>query len=65
MARVPKRLKELVAKYNSGKITESEYRELMTYASDEDEDDDDIPEGCAACGGPYPDCAASCPAFDD
>lgn len=26
--------------------------------------DDDIPEGCAACGGPYPDCMDSCPIFD-
>ena len=24
-----------------------------------------IPEGCAACGGPYPDCKWSCPMFDD
>lgn len=23
------------------------------------------PEGCMACGGPYPDCAASCGMFDD
>lgn len=27
--------------------------------------DDDVPEGCAACGGPYPDCTSSCPLFDD
>ena len=25
----------------------------------------DIPEGCSACGGPYPYCAESCPIFDD
>lgn len=24
-----------------------------------------IPEGCLACGGPYPDCKTSCPLFDD
>lgn len=24
-----------------------------------------IPVGCAACGGPYPDCCSSCPIFDD
>ena len=24
-----------------------------------------IPEGCAACGGPYPSCKISCPIFDD
>lgn len=23
------------------------------------------PEGCRACGGPYPDCKISCPIFDD
>ena len=28
-------------------------------------DDEDIPEGCLACGGPYPDCMSSCNAFDD
>lgn len=36
---------------------------------DEDEydeyDEDDIPEGCAACGGPYPSCTSSCKLFDD
>lgn len=26
---------------------------------------DDIPEGCSACGGPYPDCKTSCSIFDD
>lgn len=26
---------------------------------------DKIPEGCAACGGPYPSCKISCPLFDD
>ena len=25
----------------------------------------EIPEGCAACGGPYPDCMTSCKMFDD
>ena len=29
------------------------------------DDDDDIPEGCAVCGGPYPDCMTSCNLFDD
>lgn len=24
-----------------------------------------IPVGCRACGGPYPSCKDSCPAFDD
>ena len=31
----------------------------------DDSDDDDVPEGCAACGGPYPKCCTSCPLFDD
>ncbi len=32
---------------------------------DDDEDEDSIPEGCAACGGDYPNCKSSCPLFDD
>lgn len=28
-------------------------------------DFDNIPEGCDACGGPYPSCIASCNLFDD
>lgn len=32
---------------------------------DEPSEDDDIPEGCAACGGPYPYCKTSCKMFDD
>ena len=29
-------------------------------------DNDDMPEGCAACGNPAdPDCQSSCPLFDD
>ena len=30
-----------------------------------DEAEDDMPEGCSACGGPYPDCISSCEMFDD
>lgn len=26
---------------------------------------DYIPEGCAACGGPYPDCTSYCSLFDE
>ena len=26
---------------------------------------DDIPEGCVACGGPYPNCKSSCSIFDE
>ena len=25
---------------------------------------DEVPEGCRACGGPYPSCMDSCPIFD-
>ena len=25
----------------------------------------EIPEGCCACGGPYPDCIAGCSMYDD
>lgn len=36
---------------------------------DEDDNQDDaedyIPEGCLACGGPYPNCKTSCKIFDD
>ena len=31
----------------------------------EDEDPLDIPVGCRACGGPYPQCKTSCKLFDD
>ena len=29
------------------------------------DDDGLIPEGCAACGGDYPNCTSSCSLFDD
>ena len=32
---------------------------------DDDGDYDDMPEGCAACGGNWPECADSCPMYDD
>ncbi len=28
------------------------------------EDEETIPEGCEACGGPYPDCKSSCNMFE-
>lgn len=31
----------------------------------DDENEDGIPYGCRACGGPYPDCMTSCKIFDD
>jgi hypothetical protein len=33
--------------------------------ADEYDDNSDIPKGCQACGGPYPDCKTSCVLFDD
>lgn len=38
-----------------------------TYQCDYCTDDDDgMPEGCAACGNPaYPNCMDSCPMYDD
>ena len=32
---------------------------------DDEEDEDGIPFGCSACGGPYPDCISSCNMFDE
>ena len=29
-----------------------------------EDDVDGVPEGCAACGGDYPNCKDSCPMFD-
>lgn len=35
------------------------------YIDDDNYDEDYIPPGCRACGGPYPNCKASCPLFDE
>lgn len=32
---------------------------------DSDDDDDDIPECCLACGNNYPECTFGCSLFDD
>lgn len=51
-------------------IAESEiiddfYEDNDSFYEDSDEEDD-IPEGCTACGNPaYPNCKLSCPIFDD
>lgn len=44
-----------------------QYNESDDYAHyyGEPEDDDDIPEGCAACGGDYPNCCSSCNLMSD
>lgn len=41
---------------------EDEYNDYYSSVSDVD---DDIPECCEACGGPYPDCMDSCSIFED
>ena len=38
----------------------ADYEEFDEYEYDED----DIPAGCIACGGPYPDCISSCNLID-
>ena len=38
---------------------------MYDVVGDDDDWEDDIPEGCAACGGDYPNCVDSCPLFDD
>lgn len=40
-----------------------DYEEELEY-EDHFDDPDYIPPGCRACGGPYPNCKASCPLFD-
>lgn len=42
------------------------YDEIYKEAQQEAENDPNyIPPGCAACGGPYPQCKTSCKLFDD
>jgi heterodisulfide reductase subunit C len=49
-----------------GKKKEDEHNDfVIRFWDDDDHSDDETPEGCQACGGPYPDCTASCPAFED
>lgn len=38
---------------------------IVNVFGDDEIDDDDMPEGCAACGGDYPNCVDSCPMYDD
>ncbi len=51
------------------KKKDEEDEEYFTiYIDDPDDDDDDgdgMPEGCAACGGPWPSCQTSCSMYDD
>ena len=39
--------------------------EQMGFAIEYNADSDSIPDGCRQCGGDYPNCADSCPRFDD
>ena len=47
------------------KQKEEQARKYYVITRCDETDEDDVPEGCAACGGPYPRCCASCPLFDD
>lgn len=53
--------------YGSGYPTlESTYEnDYEEYYGDYGYSDDNIPDGCEACGGPWPDCKDSCKLFDD
>lgn len=43
-----------------GKVSEA------IYGMEDEWMDDNIPEGCAACGNPaFPNCMSGCPMFDD
>ena len=53
-------------------ISDEEYEEILEMNrkrwAEEDDDfyaDGEIPEGCAACGGDYPNCVESCPLMSD
>ena len=45
--------------YDEDNMTEKEKQDYF------DRHIDEIPEGCLACGGPYPTCKDSCALFDD
>lgn len=44
---------------------DEEYFTIYIDDPDDDEDGDGMPEGCAACGGPWPSCQTSCSMYDD
>ena len=46
-------------------LSDWEQKVLVELGYFEDDSYDSIPEGCAACGGPWPDCETSCKMFDD
>lgn len=53
---------DVIGKIFSNDENDSDYEYSEEYF---DAHPEDIPEGCAACGGPYPNCTSSCPLFDD
>ena len=44
---------------------DEEYFAIYIDDPDDDDDGDGMPEGCAACGGPWPSCQTSCSMYDD
>lgn len=68
---------EILNYFNSDEFNEDEHLNMIwDFELDYYEDDDYIPslseerlmtmpEGCRACGGPYPSCTTSCKLFDD
>jgi len=38
---------------------------ILDDSEDITEEEEEVPEGCAACGGNYPYCKDGCPLFDD
>lgn len=44
---------------------DEEYFTIYIDDPDDDDDGDGMPEGCAACGGPWPSCQTSCSMYDD
>ena len=48
--------------YSFNDVTDEVLSTSIYYEAD---DDEEVPEGCRACGGPYPDCTTSCSLFDD
>ena len=56
-----KKLLDILAEWDD--LSEDEQYERLEES--EGLDDDHVPSGCRACGGPYPYCRDSCPIFDD
>lgn len=52
-----------------GFLDKEEYTDWLEEINDEDyefdDESEDIPAGCRACGGDYPNCTDSCPMYDN